>query len=85
MLPNRIIHADWSKQPGKRWLAWATRQPNGRFLVDDLRPVGLLTSFWPRLRAGLPQAALTVAGFDFPSRLRGKKNVTESNYSCRLE
>jgi hypothetical protein len=66
MLPNRIIHADWSKQPGKRWLAWATRQPNGRFLVDDLRPVGLLTSFWPRLRAGLPQAALTVAGFDFP-------------------
>jgi hypothetical protein len=66
MLPNRVIHADWSVQPGKRWLAQATRQPNGRFLVDDLRPVGLLNSFWPRLRAGLPQAALTVAGFDFP-------------------
>jgi len=66
MQPNRIIHADWSKQPGKRWLAQATRQPNGRFLVDDLRPVGLLTGFWPNLRAGLPQDALTVAGFDFP-------------------
>jgi hypothetical protein len=66
MLPNRIIHADWSKQPGKRWLGQATRQANGRFLVDNLRPVGLLNSFWPMLRAGLHQDALTVAGFDFP-------------------
>lgn len=66
MQPNRTIHADWSKQPGKRWLAQATRQPNGRFLIDDLRPVGLLTGFWPNLRAGLPQDALTMAGFDFP-------------------
>jgi hypothetical protein len=66
MQPNRTIHADWSKQPGKRWLAQATRQPNGRFLVDDLRPVGLLSGFWPNVWAGLPQDGLTVVGFDFP-------------------
>ncbi len=62
----RLVHADWSVSPSKRWLAQATRQPDGRFLVDDLRPVGRLSGFWPSLRVGLPQDALTVAGFDFP-------------------
>ena len=65
MLPTLVAHADWSVRPGKRWLALATRQPDGRYRAGAAQPVGPLETVWVRLAeaAGGGHALL---GFDFP-------------------
>jgi len=65
-LPFRIIHADWSLNPTKRWMACATLGSNGRYRLGAPQPVGSLAHFLSRLKEESgPQACLLV-GFDFP-------------------
>lgn len=65
MIPSsfvRLVHADWSATPAKRWVAEARRTADG-WEVAAPRPVGLIESFVDDLLRG-PQP--TLAGFDFP-------------------
>jgi hypothetical protein len=59
---TRLVHADWSTAPKKRWLAKAHRTSSG-WSVDAPEQVGILGDFLNEL-LGLPQP--TLAGFDFP-------------------
>lgn len=62
--PSLLVHADWSTDTQKRWMAMATRRGE-QFLVDAPRPVGELESFFPRVAKLAPSGAILV-GFDFP-------------------
>lgn len=64
--PELIIHADWSVRPGKRWMARATRQENGRYLVEAPQPVGGPATLLYRLRSWAGPQGVVLAGFDFP-------------------
>ena len=86
-LPALVGHADWSVDPGKRWLALATRQAGGRYHARAPQPVGPLESLWARLGdeaggghvllgvdfpIGLPAAYAALAGIsDFRAALEG--------------
>ena len=77
--PRLIAHADWSIDPGKRWLAPAVRQSDGVYRVRAPAPVGTLADLLPRLAQdagdgrvllgvdfpiGLPEAYAALAGVD---------------------
>ncbi len=66
MHPKLVTHADWSKNPKKRWCAFAVLRSDGLYQVDAPKPVGDLTTYFGRLleRAGADAAVLS--GFDFP-------------------
>jgi hypothetical protein len=58
--PQRVIHADWSTAPKKRWTARAELQPGGSYLVGApviITPTELLTE---------ARGGSTLIGFDFP-------------------
>src|ERR1019366_57523 len=58
--PQRVIHADWSVGPNKRWAARAELQPGGRYLVGTpavVTPTELLVE---------ARRGSTLIGFDFP-------------------
>jgi hypothetical protein len=58
--PQRVIHADWSVGPAKRWAARAELQPSGRYVAGAPRivtPAELLTD---------ARRGSTLIGFDFP-------------------
>lgn len=62
MMFQRIVHADWSRDARKRWVAEASRQGD-RWFADAPRKVGDLAQF----RGGLFAAdGPVLAGFDFP-------------------
>ena len=61
---DQIIHADWGKDPRKRWSAKASRCPDG-WLVDAPQPVGPITPLFDSLFAESAHARILV-GFDFP-------------------
>lgn len=65
-LPDLVIHADWSVRPGKRWMARATRQENGRYLVEAPQPAGGPATLLYRLRSWAGPKGVVLAGFDFP-------------------
>jgi hypothetical protein len=65
MLPAVIGHADWSTQPGKRWLALAARQADGRYHTGATRRVGPLDSLLVRLGEEA-DGGHVLLGFDFP-------------------
>ena len=71
LLPSRIIHADWSLNPNKRWMGSATLQPNGRYRLGTPQPVGALDHFLSRLKAESGTDACLLVGFDFPIGLPG--------------
>ena len=82
--PPLLVHADWSVDPRKRWMA--TAEWTGReYRIDAPTPVGDATTLVPRMRAhaagglllgfdfpiGLPRAFAQRAGLhDFPTALR---------------
>ncbi len=59
---NRLIHADWSCNPGGRWMAEAVREGAG-WSASGPRKVGPLDAFVDVLFIG---QGPTLAGFDFP-------------------
>lgn len=52
--PHLVVHADWSVDARKRWMAVAVRQPDGGYLAGSPEPVGPVDSLIDRLiaRAG---------------------------------
>lgn len=64
MLPTRVIHADWSADPRKRWMAQATLGDDGRYTAyvpEFVRDPGLFAL------SLLDKAdACVLVGFDFP-------------------
>src|SRR5664280_2928489 len=58
---TRLIHADWSTSPRKRWVAAAVRE-NTRWRVEPPTRVGDTEQFLNYLRG----PGLTLSGFDFP-------------------
>ena len=65
ILPTLVAHADWSVRPGKRWLALATRQADGRYHMGAAQPVGPLDTLWSRLEQEAGGGPVLL-GFDFP-------------------
>lgn len=61
-LPDHLVHADWSKHPGKRWLARASRTASGGWTLQRAEPVGDPGTLVAR--AGEGHSVLL--GFDFP-------------------
>ena len=59
---QRLVHADWSTSPRKRWAAEAQRTAEG-WLVEAPHLVGDVCSF---VTALLREPQPTLAGFDFP-------------------
>ena len=64
--PALVAHADWSKDPNKRWYAAAVLEADGHYLVGAPRMVGCLSSYFRQLRGNLEADAAVLAGFDFP-------------------
>lgn len=65
-MPSVICHADWSKDPRKRWCATAVWDAVGRYYrADTAEPVGDLSTYFDRLR-GRARGGCVLAGFDFP-------------------
>lgn len=63
MMFDRLIHADWSVDPRKRWVATAVRNGRG-WLVSTPRPVGPIPQFVDAIfESGTGK---TLVGFDFP-------------------
>lgn len=79
--PALVAHADWSKDPKKRWCAAAVLEADGHYLVDAPRMVGCLSSYFRRLRGNLEADAAVLAGFDFPiglpARYAAKVGLTD--------
>ncbi|MDX1612746.1 MAG: hypothetical protein R3300_00475 [Candidatus Promineifilaceae bacterium] len=61
-----LAHADWSKRPGKRWLARAVRTADGRYLAHAPEPVAEAATLLDRLRAAAGPRGRVLVGFDFP-------------------
>lgn len=65
MLPDLVVHADWSINDRKRWMVCAHRTAAG-YRVEAPEPVGDLSRFLQRLRMRAGPDACVLAGFDFP-------------------
>ena len=66
VLPALVAHADWSKDPKKRWMARGVLQPNGRYFAHAPKRVGALANLLKRLLAEAGPSASVLVGFDFP-------------------
>ena len=61
-----ISHADWSKSPGKRWMAIAVLQANHRWLVYELSKVCEPSSLFLYMKSHQLTPGCIISGFDFP-------------------
>lgn len=61
-----VSHADWSKNPDKRWMAVAVLQANHRWLACELLKVSQPSSLFLYLKSHLIEPGCILAGFDFP-------------------
>ena len=64
--PQLVTHADWSKDPKKRWCSTATLDTDGRYRIGAPEPVGDLSAYFTRLLNGVGADAVVLSGFDFP-------------------
>lgn len=65
-MPHLICHADWSKNPRKRWCAEALLQEDGRYSAGAARLVGNTGEFRAGIRHRTGTARTALLGFDFP-------------------
>jgi hypothetical protein len=63
-LPSLVAHADWSCDPGKRWMT-AARLAGARYELAPPEAVGDLRTLFERLTR-MAGGGQVVAGFDFP-------------------
>ncbi len=61
-----ISHADWSKDPAKRWAAVAILQADHHWLLGDLINVSDPSHFFKQLISLQATPGCILAGFDFP-------------------
>ena len=65
-MPELVTHADWSKNPNKRWCATATLDGDGHYRIGAPEPVGDLSTYFTRLLRSAGAGAVVLSGFDFP-------------------
>jgi len=65
-LPAVVGHADWSVDPGKRWVARAVHEGGGRYRALMPGPAGPLSGLLDGLRQGADRPGPVLFGFDFP-------------------
>jgi hypothetical protein len=65
-LPAVVAHADWSVDPGKRWVAAAVLAHDGRYCAAAPRSVGPLDAFLDGLGAQSGLQGCVLLGVDFP-------------------
>ena len=61
-----VCHADWSKNPDKRWMAVALKRSDNGWTVSQLSQVSVVSDFFLSLKSCLPEPGCILAGFDFP-------------------
>jgi hypothetical protein len=61
-----VAHADWSKNPAKRWVAIAVLQPCHHWQVIDLYQASYPALLFTYLKSMLSLPGCILAGFDFP-------------------
>jgi hypothetical protein len=61
-----IAHADWSKDPGKRWMAIAVLQPDHHWFINKLVKVLDPLNIFHNLKLLQARGSCILAGFDFP-------------------
>lgn len=61
-----IIHADWSKDPAKRWAACAIQQTDGTYLVKAPEQVQNTRTLLATMQDAASKGGCVLAGFDFP-------------------
>ncbi len=64
-LPNLVVHADWSINPAKRWMACAEIDGD-RIRVLSPELVGDLSNFLSRMKKQIGSVGCVLIGFDFP-------------------
>lgn len=64
--PGLVAHADWGKDPKKRWYAAALLETDGHYRVNAPTRVGDLNTYFGRLRSCVDANAVVFTGFDFP-------------------
>lgn len=64
-LPILVVHADWSVNPNKRWMAIAETDGNC-FRVQSPELVGDLSNFLNRMQKRIGLGGCVLIGFDFP-------------------
>ena len=65
-LPAVVAHADWSVDPGKRWVACAAHEGGGRYRALMPGPAGPLPDLFGGLRRSAACPGAVLFGFDFP-------------------
>ncbi len=65
-LPALLVHADWSKHPGKRLVARAWLGEDGIYTLFPPQAIGNLSAFLPGIKGELPAQGWALLGFDFP-------------------
>jgi len=65
-LPDLVAHADWSKNPNKRWVAVAVHQHDGIYEAQAPEKVEDTRLFLENLRNSCRPTATIMIGFDFP-------------------
>lgn len=66
LLPNLVIHADWSINPQKRVMTRAVLDERGFYKVNHPEMVADLASFFDRLRSDVGPDGCVLIGVDFP-------------------
>ncbi len=64
--PNLIIHADWGKEPKKRWMANARLNEAGSYVAAAAEPVSNTSHLMSRVRTEVSPSGCALLGFDFP-------------------
>jgi hypothetical protein len=64
--PSMVVHADWSASAGKRWMAKARLQTDGRYVAYSAEPVGEPETLLRRSRKEMDPDEILLVGFDFP-------------------
>lgn len=65
-LPSQVVHADWSTNAAKRWMAKSVLRPDGRYQAFAPEPVGEPETMLARLRQVIGPQGILLVGFDFP-------------------
>ena len=73
--PELVAHADWSKDPKKRWCSTAELEAEGHYQVRAPTRVGHPGTYFSRLRARVAKKAVVLTGFDFPIGLPARYAV----------
>ena len=66
VLPEIVVHADWSVDPRKRWVCRATLNHDRTYQIVKPAPAGDLDVFFRHLVVAAGEAGRILAGFDFP-------------------